>query len=150
MTAKSDRQREIGIDTRNSLAQLDELLLLVDEMDGVLSLSPEIIKHLHAIGMRELHPSSGSYRTVPIRIRGVAHRPPPHDTVAGLVEQMCEDANNAENDPIQTCAFVLWRLNRIHPFPDRKRSNFTSGFLSGVMRSTGSKTSRDLDDPPSS
>ena len=118
MTANSDRRREIAIDTHNSLAQFDQLLLLVDKMDGVLSISPEIIKHLHAIGMRELHPSSGSYRTVTVRIRGAAHRPPPHDTVAGLVEQMCEGANNAEDDPIQTYAFVLWSLNWIHPFPD--------------------------------
>jgi len=37
--------------------------------------------------------------------------------VSGLVEEMCSRANGGtEWDPIQVAAYLLWRLNWIHPF----------------------------------
>lgn len=118
MEADQDRRRKIELDTRNGLSQFDETSRLIDQMQGSLAISPEIIMDLHRKAMNDLHSHAGSYRTCPVRIREAVHRPPPQETVAGFVEQMCEDANTTDWEPIKTSAFLLWRLNWIHPFED--------------------------------
>ncbi len=118
MEASQDSQRQIELETRNGLSQFDETIKFIDRMDKSLAITPEIIKLLHEKAMDGLRPDAGSYRTFQVKIRGSNHKPPPHDTVAGLVEQMCDDANTNEWDSIKTSAFLLWRLNWIHPFGD--------------------------------
>lgn len=48
------------------------------------------------------------------------HNPPPPDLVPVLVEEMCDYVNeNADKkSPVHLAAYLLWRINWIHPFDD--------------------------------
>jgi hypothetical protein len=50
-------------------------------------------------------------------ITNCLHQPPPHDQIEILVNDLCQYANNSlGQSPIHTAAFLLWRMNWIHPF----------------------------------
>ena len=46
--------------------------------------------------------------------------PPAEHLVEALIEEMCDHVNEQwqEQTPIWLSAYVMWRLNRIHPFTD--------------------------------
>ena len=47
------------------------------------------------------------------------HTPPPPEEVQGFVEDMCDYVNdNWDRDAWHLAAFLMWRLNWIHPFED--------------------------------
>jgi Fic family protein len=48
------------------------------------------------------------------------HQPPPAFEVPERVEELCDYVNDkwAEKSPIHLAAYVMWRLNWIHPFTD--------------------------------
>lgn len=47
------------------------------------------------------------------------HNPPPPDMVPSLMEEMCDYVNdNPEKPPIHIAAYLMWRVNWIHPFDD--------------------------------
>ena len=51
-------------------------------------------------------------------IRGSIHDPPPAADVPALVAEMCEYANDDRHPALHTAAYLMWRLNWIHPFSD--------------------------------
>jgi Fic family protein len=63
---------------------------------------------------------AGNYRPSGIDIIGSKHRPPLASTVPGLVEDLCDCVNeNFHNaTALRLAAYVMWRLNWIHPFDD--------------------------------
>ena len=79
-------------------------------------LSLEIIRALnyHAIGI--LHPYAGEFR--PCRVEVGPYVPPAHFLVPGLMEMFVDEVNRGWDkvDPVNLCAYVLWKLNSIHPF----------------------------------
>lgn len=79
-------------------------------------LSAHIIKALNCQAITCLHTNAGEYRPCPVTVG--KHRPPEHYRVEALMEDFINDVNrNWENkDPIYLSAYVLWRLNYIHPF----------------------------------
>jgi len=110
-------QEKALLEARNGLKQFDEVLKLIAQSGGVLALTPDIVKNLQRIAIQDIYVCAGSYRTWPIHINGTSHQPPEHDQVEQLVEQMCDYANASINrPPIHTAAYLLWRLNWIHPF----------------------------------
>ncbi len=48
------------------------------------------------------------------------HHPPPPETVPGYVEEMCDYVNEhiGNKSPVHLTAYLLWRINWIHPFDD--------------------------------
>lgn len=47
------------------------------------------------------------------------HRPPKAHLVAGLIEEMCDYVNDGDDkSAIYLAAYIMWRLNWIHPFDD--------------------------------
>ena len=48
--------------------------------------------------------------------RAIRHRPPEARFVADLVRDLCDRANEGDGDPVDTAAFLLWKLNWIDPF----------------------------------
>ena len=110
-------EQKTTLEERNSRLQIEETKRLILVMNGVLAITTETILGLQKQAIQDIYTCAGQYRTWSIFIRGSRHKPPPHNAVAGLVEEMCENANaNLEWDPIQTAAYLLWRLNWIHPF----------------------------------
>ena len=63
---------------------------------------------------------AGNYRPGDVKIQHSKHEPPGAHLVPELVEDMCDYVNEhwAEASPIHLAAYVMWRLNWIHPFAD--------------------------------
>ncbi len=79
-------------------------------------LSAHIIKALNCQAITCLHTNAGEYRPCPVKVG--KHKPPEHYRVEALMEDFINEVNrNWENtDPVYLSAYVLWRLNYIHPF----------------------------------
>lgn len=105
------------LEQRNGLRQFQDVLELVREWKGVLQLTPDVVQNLHAAAIDELYICAGEFRNGPVEITGSRHTPPPHEEVLGLVAEMCASANaNATKEPLETAAYLMWRVNWIHPF----------------------------------
>lgn len=113
---KSEDEK-VELVARNSLLLFDEVARLIRTMGDRFNLSPELIQGLHAITVKDVYSCAGRYRDHRVRISGSPHRPPGPDEVPGLVMQLCEDFNaDGAADPIESAAYLLWKLNWIHPF----------------------------------
>jgi Fic family protein len=67
--------------------------------------------------MQDIYSCAGRFRTHHVKIDGSKHKPPKPDEVGGLVQGLCDRANESSDwDEVRTAAFVLWKLNWIHPF----------------------------------
>lgn len=111
----------------NGLQQFDEVLRIAE---GAIStqqfqLTPEMVKELNRIAVQNVRRSAGQFRTVPISITNTLHEPPPADEVPGHLTEMCNYVNQhwrkaGEDlqDAFHLAAYVMWRLNWIHPFRD--------------------------------
>ena len=79
-------------------------------------LSEHVIKALNFQAITCLHTNAGEYR--PCQVTVGTHNPPEHYRVDALMEDFVNTVNRywTEMDPVVLAAFVLWRLNYIHPF----------------------------------
>lgn len=79
-------------------------------------LSIEVLKSLNYHAISCLHPGAGEFRPCPVDVGDF--KPPPHYQVPSLMQMFTNDVNRRwENaDPVSLAAFVLWKLNHIHPF----------------------------------
>lgn len=67
--------------------------------------------------MRDLYRCAGQFRRKSVHITGSAHRPPAPKYVEDFIVQMCDEVLlHTEWEPLETAAYLLWRLNWIHPF----------------------------------
>jgi Fic family protein len=86
---------------------------------GKFGLRPSLILALHREALAGISRYAGTFRTGGVGIEKSKHEPPGPHLVAGLVEEMCDYVNgNWERSPIHLAAYVMWRLNWIHPFAD--------------------------------
>lgn len=80
-------------------------------------LTEDLVKRLHKIAMDGLLDDAGEYRTNGVTIRNSPHIPPPSLEVRPHMAAMCDYVKKHwERDLVHLCAFVMWRLNWIHPF----------------------------------
>ena len=79
-------------------------------------LSIEVIRALNYHAISCLHTNPGEFR--PCKVTVGAYEPPPHYQVPALMNMFVDDVNRAWEtaDPVILAAYVLWRLNQIHPF----------------------------------
>jgi len=79
-------------------------------------LSTAIITALNAHVISCLHVNAGEYRPCPVTVGN--HKPPEHYRVPELMNGFVNEVNHAwqNSDAVVLAAFVLWRLNYIHPF----------------------------------
>jgi hypothetical protein len=79
-------------------------------------LSIEVIKALNYHAISCLHVSAGEFR--PCAVQVGTYQPPAHFQVPALMQMFTNEVNRrwTEWDAITKAAFVLWRLNHIHPF----------------------------------
>lgn len=114
----SDAERA-EIEAENSVRLTEHVLDLVEMFNGVLQLTPELILELHRLATIGVLASAGSYRRATFLIVDASHVPPRRSHVGRLVEEMCMYANlRCTADPIHVAAYLMWRLNWIHPFED--------------------------------
>lgn len=81
-------------------------------------LSEDAIQRLHSVAMHQLLAAPGEYRQGPVHLTGSPHIPPQWFEVKGHMAGLCDYVNRAWDDAdlIHLSAYVLWRLNWIHPF----------------------------------
>lgn len=62
----------------------------------------------------------GALRTADIEILGSGHEPPGWKEVPELMEQLCDYVNDnwRAKTPLHLSAYVMWRVNWIHPYAD--------------------------------
>jgi fido (protein-threonine AMPylation protein) len=106
------------LEVENGVRQYDFLRSIVEvsvEL-GRPFLSQHLLKALNFHAIACLHAFAGEYRPCPVTVG--KYRPPEHYRVEALMEDFVNYVNrNWESaDPVALAAYVLWRLNVIHPF----------------------------------
>lgn len=115
------REEEALREASNTLRQYDRLVELIRGgiSSGKLRIRPSTLTELNRIAVDGLIASPGAFRAKPVEILGSRHEPPPWTEVPELVDELCDYVNdNASKPPIHLSAYVMWRLNWIHPFGD--------------------------------
>lgn len=78
------------------------------------------ILQLHKAALDGLHRLAGTFRNTPVKIGGSLHQPPEAAFVSDEVQSMCEYVNDnwSTKSAVHLAAYVLWKMNWIHPFAD--------------------------------
>jgi Fic family protein len=78
------------------------------------------IRKLHELAISGIYPCGGRYRnaTIHVEIRGSKHTPPHESLVPLRVRDLVAFVNEQRGklSTLERAAYVLWRLNWIHPF----------------------------------
>jgi Fic family protein len=110
-------QQKLDLEARNGKLQFAEILAIIDESWGQFYVTPKIIKRLHKAAIQDIYACAGEYRNWPVSLKNSCHVPPSHEYIHVLMEEMCARANTTvEWTPVETAAYLMWRLNWIHPF----------------------------------
>ncbi len=110
------------LEAQNGLRQFDRLIEMIDQ--GLAAdrfrLRPSTLLQLNRIAVEGLIAVPGVFRQDQIEISSTDHRPPDPQHVPELVEEMCDYVNDrwAEETALSLSAYVMWRLNWVHPFAD--------------------------------
>ncbi len=134
-----DENEKARREAENGLRQFDTVLQLVDSWVGggrPFRLRPSLIQQLHREALCGINSFAGNWRPAGVKIGGSRHEPPGAHLVAELVEGLCDYVNEnwSSKTAIQLSAYVMWRLNWIHPFSDGngRTSRALSYFLLSV------------------
>ncbi|WP_191830890.1 Fic family protein [Pseudomonas fluorescens] len=107
-----------GLEVSNNNRQYDFLKSIVGAALATQRpfLSTHIIKALNFHAITCLHTNAGEYRPCPVYVGN--HTPPDHYRVEALMDDLVNMVNRnwEQSDPVTLAAYVLWRLNHIHPF----------------------------------
>lgn len=123
-------------ETLNALRQFDvavEAIRHHTENGRPFRLRPSLILQLHRTALDGLSAYAGNYRPAGVEIEGSTHEPVGAHVVPERVEELCDYVNDnwETSTPIHLAAFIMWRLNWIHPFDDG--NGRTSRILSFVV-----------------
>jgi fido (protein-threonine AMPylation protein) len=107
----------------NTLRQYDRMVEIINETlhsQQRFRLRPSGIQELNRISIQNLEADAGRWRDSPVVIEGSQHQPPPAEDVARYVDELCDYVNDnwSTQSPFHLAAYVMWRLNWIHPFVD--------------------------------
>jgi len=123
---KNEEQRAL-LEAENGLQQFDEVLHLVEAAipNQTLELTLDLLLNLNNLAIRNIRRSAGKLRKIPIGISNTVHEPPPWEEVEKHVQDMCSYVNSHWRrstddlaDAVHLAAYVMWRINWIHPFRD--------------------------------
>jgi len=76
------------------------------------------IQKIHEIVTAGILEEAGRYRTKNVRITGAKRTPPDWSKVVTLMDELIENIEKSENNPIETSAVLHHRFVEIHPFID--------------------------------
>ena len=120
ITDPDERARK---EAANGLAQYDAVVSMVEQSRDErrpFKLRLSTILGLHRVALEGISSFAGNFRPSTVEIQGSKHEPIPAHLVAAHVEEMCDYVN--ENwqaaAPLHLAAYMMWRLNGIHPFDD--------------------------------
>jgi Fic family protein len=111
-------------EAENGIRQFDLALEIirsyVKDRDRPFKLRASTILQLHQAALDGLHPLAGTWRNTTVKIGGSAHQPPEAFFVSDEVQSLCEYVNDnwSGASAVHLAAYILWKLNWIHPFAD--------------------------------
>lgn len=118
-----DLDERARAEVRNGLRQFDLDVKMIE--DAVAKGSHyrsrlSTVLALHRVALEGISTHAGNFRPAGIEIQGSRHTPPGAHLVPELVEEMCDYVNEswARATPVHLAAYLMWRLNWIHPFVD--------------------------------
>jgi Fic family protein len=119
----SDPDEQARVEARNGVRQFDAVTGIIDscsDPERTFKLRPSHLLHLQRFALEGLSSYAGNWRTAGIEIGGSKHKPPGAYMVPEEVEHMCDYVNDNwdQSSPVHLAAYVLWKLNWIHPFTD--------------------------------
>ncbi|WP_024587281.1 Fic family protein [Aliihoeflea sp. 2WW] len=120
----TDPEEKARREAENGVRQFKEALGIIRANiktgDGSqFKLTQALLLRLQQKALDGIHPLAGTYRNTPVYIDKSNHIPPPHTDVPDLVSDMCGYVNNNWHmSAIHLAAYILWRMNWIHPFAD--------------------------------
>jgi Fic family protein len=122
-TPEQDPLRRAEIEAQNGLRQFDAGMHIVEEAlsrGNQFRLRPSTVLTLHREALRDLTSLAGNWRPAGVRIEGSRHAPVEAHLVPELMEELCDYVNERWQSatPLHLAAYVMWRLNWIHPFTD--------------------------------
>jgi Fic family protein len=123
------------LEAENGLKQFDLAIDVIRhflEPDRPFALRPSLIQQLQAVAVEGIQAEPGQWRTGPVAIHQSRHQPPPPHLVPFLVAEMCDYVNDHwhERTAFHLAAYVMWRLNWIHPFEDGNgRTSRTASYI---------------------
>jgi Fic family protein len=123
MSADDETKRIAELEVENGLRQYDlamDVIRTFLEPDRPFALQPSLIQQLQAIAVEGIEAYPGEWRKVSVAISKSSHQPPAPHLVSFLVQEMCDYVNNNwhEKTAFHLSAYVMWKLNWIHPFED--------------------------------
>jgi Fic family protein len=111
------REAENGL--RQFTLALDIIRAHVKDTERPFKLRAGPILQLHKVALDGLHRLAGTFRNTAVKIHGSVHQPPEPVHVADEVQDLCEYVNkNWNKNAVHLAAYVLWKMNWIHPFAD--------------------------------
>ncbi len=118
-----DRLEIAKREAANGLRQFDAVIEYINQAivsEQRFRLRPSTLLQLNRIALDGLNSYAGNYRPANIYITGSKHKPPAVESVPMLVEELCEyvNANFDCRSALHLAAYVMWRINWIHPFDD--------------------------------
>jgi len=118
-----DPEQRARREAENGLRQFDAVISLVQRYVAErwrFALRVSTILGLHRDALLGIHPLAGNFRPSTVEIKGSKHTPPDAWKVPQLVEELCDYVNDNWDTatPLHLAAYVMWRLNWIHPFAD--------------------------------
>jgi Fic family protein len=119
----ADPDERARAEVRNGLRQFDlgmEIVADALSKGAHYRLRPSALLALHRVALEGISTYAGNYRPAGIEIQGSKHTPPGAHLVPELVEDMCDYVNEnwVASRPVHLAAYLMWRLNWIHPFVD--------------------------------
>lgn len=115
---RARREAENGV--RQFKAAVEVIRAYVLRANSAFRLTQAIILDLHHKALEGIHPLAGTYRNTAVTIGQSNHIPPRHVEVPDYVAEMCDFVNRnwEDRNAAHLGAYVLWRMNWIHPFAD--------------------------------
>ena len=133
----TDPQEKAAAEARNGFRQYDAAIGAIQTAleRGSFKLRPSLILGLQREALAGISSYAGNYRPSGVAIEGSKHEPVSAHLVPELVEDMCDYVNDhwGDSTPIHLAAYLMWRLNWIHPFADG--NGRTSRIISYVVLS---------------
>lgn len=110
-------------EARNGLRQYDYAVQAIQETidRGFFKLRVSLILNLQREALKDISSYAGNFRPGDVEIKNSKHEPVGAHLVPELIEEMCDYVNDHWNDEriaLHLAAYVMWRLNWIHPFAD--------------------------------
>lgn len=131
----TDLEERARREAANGLRQFDVAMDMLEEWRGreaMFRLRMPAIMTLHRAALEGISVFAGNFRPAGVEIEGSRHQPVGAHMVPDLVQDMCDYVNQnwETRTAIHLAAYVMWRLNWIHPFDDGNgRTSRTLSYL---------------------